>query len=83
MGKETWGMKGSRSRWVLLATHPDQNNDTKIEPFEIWDLVKDLIVSSPQAQGIQILPQEDDDGDMSQDEEDIIHAGLSGVQEKV
>ena len=59
-------MKGSRNRWALLGTHPDMDDDDKIEPFEISDLVIGLIVSSPQAPGVQILQQ--DDGDVEDDE---------------
>ena len=48
-------MKGSRNRWALLGKHPDMDDDDKIESFEISDLVKVLIVSTPQAPCVQIL----------------------------
>ena len=74
--KETRGMKGSRNRWALLGTHPDMDDDDKIETFQISDLAKVLIVSTPQAPVVQILQQ--DDGDVEEDEEgeDAMDAGL-------
>ena len=59
--KKTRGMKGSRNIWALIGTHPDMDDGDKIEPFEISDLVIGLIVSTPQAPGVQILRQYDRD----------------------
>ena len=56
--KKNRGMKGSRNRWALLGTHPDMDDDDKIEPFDISDLVIGLIVSIPHATGVQILRQD-------------------------
>ena len=43
------------------------NDDDKIEPFYISDLLIGLIVSTPQAPGVQILQQ--DDGDLEEEDE--------------
>ena len=59
--KKTRGMKGSRNRWALLGTHPDMDDDDKIELFYILDLVIGLIVSTSQAPSVQILLQDDGD----------------------
>ena len=67
MDEKNRGIKGSWSRWALLGTHPDMNDDDKIEPFDISDLVIGLILSTPQAPGVQILRQ--DDIDVEEDEE--------------
>ena len=64
--KTTLGMKRSRNRWALLGTHPDMDDDDKIEPFEISDLVIGFIVSTPQALGVHIVRQ--DDVDVEEDE---------------
>ena len=68
--KTTLGMKRSRNRWALLTTHPDMDDDDKIEPFEISDLVIGFIVSTPQAPGVQILRQDDLYVDVDEDEEE-------------
>ena len=76
-------MKGSRNIWALLGTHPDMDDDDKIYPFEISDLVIGLIVSTPQETGVHILRH--DDGDVEEDEEegDTMDAGLDGDQDMV
>ena len=51
-------MKGSMNRWALLGTHPDMDDDDKIELFYILDLVIGLIVSTSQAPSVQILLQD-------------------------
>ena len=83
MGERTRVMKGSRNRWELLGTHPDMDDDDKIEPFEISDLVIGLIVSTPQAPGVHILRQYDRDVDEDEEEENMIDAGLGGDQDMV
>ena len=40
---------------ALLLTNPDIDDDDKIEPFEISDLVIGLVVSTPQAPDVHIL----------------------------
>ena len=35
--KKVRGKKGSRSGWVLLGTHPDDDNNDKIQSFIISD----------------------------------------------
>ena len=57
MGENNRGMKGSMNIWKLLCTHPDMDDDDKIEQFEISDLVIYLIIYTPQAPGVQILKQ--------------------------
>ena len=42
------------------------DDDDKIEPFDIWDLVIGLILSTPKSLGVHILQQ--DDGDVEEDE---------------
>ena len=76
-------MKGSRNRWELLGTHPDMDDDDKIELFEISDLVIGLIVSTPQAPGVHILQQDDVDLYDDEEEEDTMYAGIGGDQDKV
>ena len=39
--KKTRGIKAYTNRWALLDTHPDMDDDDKIEPFEISDLVEE------------------------------------------
>ena len=70
MGEKTQGMKGYRNIWALLGTHPDMDDDDKIEPFQISDLVIGFIESTPQAPGVQILRQYDGDVDEDEDEEE-------------
>ena len=76
-------MKRSRNRWELLDKHPDMDDDDKIKPFDISDLVIGLIVYTPQAAGVQILQQ--DEGDLQEDEEqeDTMDVGLGGDQDMV
>ena len=76
-------MKESRNRWALLGTHPDMDDDDKTEPFDISDLVIGLIVSTPQAPGVQILPQDDGDVEEYEKEDDTMYAGLGGDQDMV
>ena len=76
-------MKGSSNRWAILVRHPDMDDDDKIEPFEISDLVIGLIVSTPQALGVQILQQDDGDVEEDEEEEDTMDAGLGGDQNMV
>ena len=45
--KKTRGIKGFSNRWAILGKHPDMDDDDKIEPFDILDLVIGLIVSTP------------------------------------
>ena len=52
-------MKGSSNRWAILVRHPDMDDDDKIEPFEISDLVIGVNVSTPQVPGVHILQQDD------------------------
>ena len=73
-------MKGSRNRWALLGTYPDMDDDDKIVPFDISDLVIGLIVSKTQAPGVHILRQGDRDVEEDEEEEDTIYAGLVGDQ---
>ena len=47
--KKNFGENGSRSGWVLLGTHPDDNNDDKIQSFFISDFVVYLIADTQQA----------------------------------
>ena len=81
--KKTQGMKGSRNRWALLGTHPDIDDDYKIKPFEISDLVICLIVSTLQAPGVHLLQQDDGDAeeDEEEEEEDMMVAGIGGDQD--
>ena len=76
-------MKGSMNIWALLGTQPDMDDDDKIEPFAISDLVIGLIVSTPQAPGVHILRQNDGDLEEDEEEEDTMNAGLGGDQDKV
>ena len=59
------------------------DDDDKIEPFEISDLVIGLIVSTPQSPGVQILRQDDGDVEEDEEEEDTMDAGLGGDQDMV
>ena len=76
-------MKGYRNRWAILGTHPDMDDDDKIEPFEISDLVIGFIESTPQAPGVQILQQDDGDVEEYEKEDDTMYAGLGGDQDMV
>ena len=76
-------MKGSRNIWALLGTHPDMDDDDKIERFDISDLVIGLIISTPQAPDVHILQQDDGDLEEDQEEEDTMDAGLGGDQDMV
>ena len=76
-------MKGYRNRWELLGTHPDMDDDDKIERFEISELVMILIVFTPQEPGVQILQQDDRDVDDDEEEEDTMDAGIGGDQDMV
>ena len=76
-------MKGYRNRWALLGTHPDMDDDDKIKPFDISDLVIGLIVSTPQAPSVQILQQDDGDVEEYEKEDDTMYAGLGGDQDMV
>ena len=82
--KKTRGMAGSRSRWAILGTHPDNDDDDdKIEPFEISDLVIDLIVKTPQAAGVKILQQELIVEEVEGNGEDTMSAAVGGDQEEL
>ena len=59
------------------------DNDDKIEPFDISDLVIGLIVSTPQAPGVHILLQDDGGVEEYEYEEDTMDAGLGGEQDMV
>ena len=59
------------------------DNDDKIEPFDILDLVIDFIVSTLQAPGVKILRQDDGDVEEDDEEEDTIDAVLGGDQDMV
>ena len=59
------------------------DDDDKIKPFEISDLVIGLIVSTPQAPGVQILQQNDGYLEEDEEEEDTMDAGLRGYQDIV
>ena len=76
-------MKGSRNRWALLGTHPDMDDDDKIEPFEISDLIIGLIVSTPQETGVHIIQHDDGDKEEDEEEEDTMDVGLGGDQDMV
>ena len=76
-------MKGCRNRWVLFGTHPDIDDDDKIEPFDISDLVIGLIVSTPHAPGVKILRQDDGDVEDDEEEKDTMYAGFGGDQDTV
>ena len=81
MGEKTRGMKGYRNIWALIGTHPDMDDDDKIEPFQISDLIIGLIVYTSQAPGVQILQRDDRDVEEDEDEEDTMDAGLVGYQD--
>ena len=76
-------MKGYRNRWSLLVTHPDMDDDDKIEPFEISYLVIGFIVSTPQALGVHIVRQDDVDVGEDEKQEDTMDAELGGDQDIV
>ena len=80
MGEKNRGMKESRDRWTLIGTHPDMDDDDKIEPFEISDLVIGFIVYTPQAPGVNILPQDDRDVEEDEEKEYMMDAVLGGDQ---
>ena len=76
-------MKESRDRWTLIGTHPDMDDDDKIEPFEISDLVISFIVYKPQAPGVNILQQDDRDVEEDEEKEYMMDAVLGGDQDMV
>ena len=59
------------------------DDDDKIEPFDISDLVIGLIVSTPQAPCVQILRQDDRDVEDEGEEEYTMDSGLGGDQDMV
>ena len=67
---------GSRNKWALLGTHPDMDDDDKIQPFEISYLVIGLIVPTLQAPGVQILRQDDRGVEEDKEVEDNMDAVL-------
>ena len=52
--------KGSIIGWVLLGTHPDDDNYDKIQSFMILDFVVDLISDTQQTVGVQVVRLEND-----------------------
>ena len=76
-------MNGSRNRWALLGTHPDMDDDNKIKPFDISDLVMGLIESTRISPGVQILRKYDGYMEEDEEEEDMMDAGLGGYQDMV
>ena len=81
---ETCRMKGSKNIWAPLGTHPDMDDDdNKIEPFDISDLVIGLIVSTSQAPGEHILQKDDKDVQEDEEKEYMMDAGLGGYQDMV
>ena len=79
--KKTRGIKGYRNRWAFLGTHPDMDDDDKTEPFDISELVKGLIVSTPQERSVHFLQKDDRDVEGDEEEEDTMDAGLGGYQD--
>ena len=53
--KKFRGKKGLRSGWVLLGTHPDDDNDDKIQLFIISDFVVDFISDTQQGAGAKVV----------------------------
>ena len=62
MRKICVGLKGYRSAWVLLGTHPDDYNDDKIQSFIISYFVVDFIADTQQAAVVQVVLLSDDGG---------------------
>ena len=58
--KKVRGKKGSKSGWVLLGTHTDDDNNDKIQSYIISDFVVDLIADTQQEVGIQVVKFADD-----------------------
>ena len=79
--KKTRGIKGYRNRWAFLGTHPDMDDDDKTESFDISELVKGLIVSTPQERSVHFLQKDDRDVEGDEEEEDTMDAGLGGYQD--
>ena len=76
--KKVCGQKGSRSGWFLLSTHPDDDNDDKIQSFIISDFVVYLIADKQHTVGVQVLRLADDVGGKEGNQEDIGDVGIWG-----
>ena len=60
--KKVCGEMGSRSGCFLLGTHPDGDNDDKIQSFIISYFVVYLNAYTQQATGVQVVQKADDGG---------------------
>ena len=80
--KKVRGQQGSKSGWVLLGTHPDDDDD-KIQPFDISAFVIGLIETTPQVSGVQIVRMADEGGGRAGNEGDTVDAEIGGDKELV
>ena len=60
--KKVRGQKGSRNGWVLIGTHPDDDNDDKIQSFIISYFLVYLVTDTKQAARVKVLQWSYDGG---------------------